>query len=95
MRCRYCNKAISLLRRLTDAEFCSDAHRRSHAEEQDMAMQRLTESPPALQRTQRMAAATPRGIMPVQGEYISVGPWETDYKTPMFPVPVRSARGLP
>lgn len=84
MRCRYCNKAISLLRRLTDAEFCSDAHRRSHAEEQELAMQRLTESPPALQRTQRMAAAAaPRGIMPAKGEYLPAGPWETDCRAPL------------
>lgn len=59
MRCRYCNKAISLLRRLNDAKYCSDAHRFDDAAEQQLAMQRLAETQPAMQRTQRMAAAKP------------------------------------
>ena len=59
MRCRYCNKAISLLRRLNDAEYCTDAHRFADAAEQQLAMQRLAETQPAMQRTQRMAAAKP------------------------------------
>jgi len=59
LRCRYCNKAISLLRRLNDSEYCSDAHRFDDAAEQQLAMQRLAETQPAMQRTQRMAAAKP------------------------------------
>lgn len=57
LRCRYCNKAISLLRRINDAEYCSDSHRFADAEEQQLAMRRLAETQPAMQRTQRMAAA--------------------------------------
>lgn len=57
LRCRYCNKAISLLRRLNDAEYCSDAHRFADAGEQELAMRRLAETQPANQRTQRVAAA--------------------------------------
>lgn len=58
MRCRYCNKSISLLRRMNDASFCTDAHRQAFGEEQQLAMQRLTDTPAAMQRTQRMPAAT-------------------------------------
>jgi len=63
LRCRYCNKAISLLRRLNDAEYCSDAHRFADQAEQQLAMQRLAQTQPALQRTQRMAAAKPVGSL--------------------------------
>lgn len=65
MRCRYCNKAISLLRRLNDSAFCSDAHRIAHAEEQQMALQRLFESPNGAGRTQKMAAFQPKKALPV------------------------------
>lgn len=42
---------------MNDAEFCTDAHRQSFAEEQQLAMRRLAESSSAMQRTQRMVAA--------------------------------------
>ena len=87
MRCRYCNKAISLLRRMNDAEFCSDAHRHSYAEEQQLAMRRLTETQPSLQRTQRVPAVQPVPAAPVSpsaavrmvsmaimGEFFPAGP---------------------
>jgi hypothetical protein len=45
MLCRHCGKKLSLLRRLNDAEFCSDIHRASFLEfERAAALVRLTES---------------------------------------------------
>ena len=67
LRCRYCNKAISLLRRLNDGKYCSDAHRFDDAAEQQLAMQRLAETQPAMQRTQRMAAAKPGRVANAEG----------------------------
>ncbi|MFN0101258.1 MAG: hypothetical protein ACKV2U_04105 [Bryobacteraceae bacterium] len=55
------------MRRLKDAEFCSDAHRFSNADEQQLAMRRLAETQPALQRTQRMAVAAPGQMNIVAG----------------------------
>ena len=43
---------------MNDASFCTDAHRQAFGEEQQLAMQRLTDTTPAMQRTQRMPAAT-------------------------------------
>lgn len=84
MRCRFCNKSISLLRRLNDAEFCSDAHRFSYAEEQQLAMQRLSETQSPLQRAQRMAGARAQtapvkefsdtGRMTVSAEHLGIQP---------------------
>lgn len=45
MLCRHCGKKISLLRRLNDAEFCSDRHRADFLQlEREAALVRLTES---------------------------------------------------
>jgi hypothetical protein len=44
---------------MSDKEFCSDAHRESFADEQQLAMRRLAEAQPALQKTQRMPAVRP------------------------------------
>ncbi|MBM3787213.1 MAG: hypothetical protein FJW30_22885, partial [Acidobacteria bacterium] len=58
MRCIFCNKAIPLLRRLSDSQFCSDEHRAAYANEQNLALQRLMTTQ-VLGKTQRMAAAVP------------------------------------
>ncbi len=45
MLCRHCGRKISLLRRLTDTEFCSDRHRADFLElEREAALARLAES---------------------------------------------------
>jgi hypothetical protein len=45
MRCLHCGKKISLLRKLTDDEFCSNAHRLAFQRQQEaLAFSRLTES---------------------------------------------------
>ena len=83
MRCRYCNKSISLLRRMNDASFCTDAHRQAFGEEQQLALQRLTDTPHPMQRTQRVAVATPPtpvmaqadAIMTLTGEHYPDGPY--------------------
>ncbi len=42
MQCIFCKKSIPIFRRLKDAEFCSDDHRRQYMKEQSiMAMERL------------------------------------------------------
>ncbi len=42
MQCIFCKKTIPIFRRLKDAEFCSDAHRKQYVQEQSfMAMRRL------------------------------------------------------
>lgn len=44
MRCLYCGKRLPLLRKLTDPEFCTAAHRRRYQQEQEkMALARLTD----------------------------------------------------
>lgn len=55
MKCLYCNKSISLLRRLNDKEFCSDSHRVAHADEQHLAVARLSDR--YLTRVDPVAAA--------------------------------------
>lgn len=70
MRCRYCNKSISLLRRMNDAQFCTDAHRQAFGEEQQLALQRLTDTPHPMQKTQRMPVATPQAQVVVQTDAI-------------------------
>lgn len=86
MRCRYCNKSISLLRRMNDASFCSDAHRQAYAEEQQLAMQRLASSAPSLGRTQKMAAINPgESVPPEGGPPFPLGP---------FPTPSAASSGI-
>ena len=44
MRCLFCGKRLALLRKLTDGEFCSTAHRKRYLEEeQKLALARLIE----------------------------------------------------
>jgi hypothetical protein len=45
MRCQHCGKRLPILRKLTDSEFCSPAHRKSFQEEQErQALARLLEA---------------------------------------------------
>jgi len=45
MKCLYCGKRLALLRKLTDSEFCTDAHRRAYQKEQEqMALARLSDA---------------------------------------------------
>lgn len=42
MRCLYCGKKLSLLRKLADGQFCSDAHREAHQRlDEELTMARL------------------------------------------------------
>ncbi|HBY63179.1 MAG TPA: hypothetical protein DEH78_25435 [Solibacterales bacterium] len=55
MQCLYCGKRIAILRKLTQGEFCSDAHKRRYHQEQEQlglarlieAQQRLATDPPS------------------------------------------------
>jgi hypothetical protein len=45
MKCLYCGKRLALLRKLTDSEFCSDAHRKAYQQEHErMALERLMDA---------------------------------------------------
>ncbi|MDX2154791.1 MAG: hypothetical protein SFV54_28875 [Bryobacteraceae bacterium] len=60
MQCLYCGKRIAILRKLTQGEFCSDAHkRRYHQEQEQLGLARLIE---AQQRLAENPAASPGNI---------------------------------
>lgn len=67
---------------MSDASFCTDAHRQAFGEEQLLAMQRLTDTSPVAQRTQRVAVPSfgaPAGAdggptMAIIGERFAIGP---------------------
>lgn len=69
MRCLYCGNKLSLLRRIADGKFCSDAHREAHQRLQDeLALTRLADTrsgrsgqQPA---AQKRAAARAAGLPP-------------------------------
>src|SRR5262245_315312 len=45
MKCLYCGQRLALLRKLTDSEFCSAAHRRQyHHEQEKLALARLVDA---------------------------------------------------
>lgn len=51
MRCLHCGKRLSLLRKFSDAEFCSDEHRLEFQQQQsDLALARLIESQNRIQK---------------------------------------------
>lgn len=48
MQCRYCGKPLGLLRKLADQEFCSAAHQKAYAQEQEaLVLTRLLEARPS------------------------------------------------
>lgn len=60
MRCLQCGKRVSLLRKLTDGEFCSDEHRQLFQQQQnDLALARLIEAQQGMSRPRVKAAAAP------------------------------------
>ena len=61
MLCKHCGRKISLLKRLTDAEFCSPAHRSAFMQmEQEAAIARLMQSGSNLARPAEVAAPKPK-----------------------------------
>lgn len=80
MRCRYCQRRIPILRKLSDAEFCSDEHRLLFlAEQERLALARLVE---AQQRFAQEALQVTRTARPHQevfapmASFVWNGPWE-------------------
>jgi hypothetical protein len=80
MRCRYCQRRIPILRKLSDAEFCSDEHRLLFlAEQERLALARLVE---AQQRFAQEALQVTRSARPHQeviapmASFVWNGPWE-------------------
>src|SRR5688500_195539 len=50
MRCIHCGKRLAVLRKLTDGEFCSSAHRKQfQLEQEQLALARLLETQERLQ----------------------------------------------
>ncbi len=69
MRCLFCGKRLALLRKLTDGEFCTAAHRQRYVEEeQKLALARLMEAEPrgGKSKIQPREASTPGGNSQVQ-----------------------------
>lgn len=59
MRCLHCGKKLSLLRKLSGGEFCSDAHRAAfHRQQEEIALNRLIEA------GARLSASTPLPTKP-------------------------------
>ncbi len=57
MRCLHCGKRISLLRKLSDSEFCSDDHRQEFRQQQsDLALARLIDAQNRLERADKERA---------------------------------------
>lgn len=71
MPCFYCGKRISLVRHLTDADFCSEEHRRKYHDLTRMALVRLVES------RQQMTAAAPQRRRPKAGVVVEEPPVPT------------------
>lgn len=72
MTCRHCGKSVSLLRRLSDAEFCSPEHRRLFTEmQQHLAFARLLEA------QQKLSALPKTPLNPRTGEPVTAVPVET------------------
>ena len=56
-RCLHCGTRLPLYRKLTDAEFCSAAHRKAFHEDQSrLAVERLMETQQICSRLRRMPA---------------------------------------
>src|ERR1700690_4363239 len=85
MPCFFCGKRVSLVRQLTDADFCSDDHRRRYQELTRMALDRLLDAGQRL-GTPELHPDAPT-IPEWQPEAIAV---ETPrYEAPVQPAPER------
>lgn len=104
MRCLYCGKKLSFLRKFAGGQFCSEEHRESHQRLQDeLALGRLTRpygasSPGPLSR-RRTASGTPApGKLPYAPLLPQEAPW-TDCRRllapPAPPAPFRADHYIP
>ena len=72
MRCLHCGKKISLLRKLTDEEFCSNAHRAAFLKQQEeLAVFRLSESRTRLNSSLPPPPGPPKRISPAVADSIT------------------------
>jgi len=65
MNCRYCGKPLSLLKELSDGEFCSRDHRLKYKSLTKRALDRL-------QETDRSSSAPPQRVSPIYAGFISL-----------------------
>ena len=85
MPCFFCGKRVSLVRQLTDADFCSDDHRKRYQELTRLALDRLLD---AGQRLETPVLHPDAGALPEwQPEAIAVD--EPRYEEAIQPVPER------
>jgi hypothetical protein len=69
MPCFFCGKRVSLVRQLTDADFCSDEHRKRYQELTRLALDRL------LDAGQRLGTAA---VRPEEGPEAAPAQWEAE-----------------
>jgi hypothetical protein len=78
MRCLYCGKSLSLLKKLKHAEFCTPAHRQAYLDQQQqMGLQRLIErqpKKPAQTRAAPTEEAPATKKTPEMAEFLHLGP---------------------
>lgn len=63
MPCFYCGKRVSLVRQLTDADFCSDEHRKRYHTLTQLALNRLMEANEQLAAAPRQQGPTPAAVV--------------------------------
>ncbi|MFN7934632.1 MAG: hypothetical protein U0R19_14985 [Bryobacteraceae bacterium] len=99
MKCLYCGKRLALLRKLTDSEFCTDAHRRAYQKEQEqMALARLNDSAKP-KRKGKVEAEKPIAEPKDEPAFVEwalrATAWSSMHKPEADPIPAEPARFLP
>jgi hypothetical protein len=97
MQCLYCGNRISLLRKLKDSEFCSDAHREFYQKEQTtLALARLTEAGSRMSQPRRSSELpeTVEGVPPTASPAEELNPVQPFgfFPEPLHAVPPRRSK---
>jgi hypothetical protein len=72
MNCFYCGKRVSLVRRRTDGDFCSDEHRQKYHERARRTIETLREADEQIAATRRLNEGMPLpGNQPKQGRELT------------------------
>ncbi|MBS1825920.1 MAG: hypothetical protein JST93_11410 [Acidobacteria bacterium] len=99
MKCLYCGKRLALLRKLTDSEFCTDAHRHAyHREQEQLALARLSDSAKPKRKGKQEAekpVVEPKDEPVFVDWAIRATAWSSVYKPEADPIPCEPVRFLP
>jgi len=110
MPCFYCGKNVSVLRKLTDPDFCCDEHRERYHELAKLALNRLVEAAPAKKGRPESAPRSPaREPRPPEAEPVPLPPpagldrptparWihaPARWSSPGYPAPAGTAKPPP